>query len=213
MGVMPSATRHKRPADAVPYDRHAGLGRLRSWPGHAGLRDTGEVPLWIQVALPIFTALLGGAAGFGFSRLDKNLDRQREWLDAQAAAKAAADAAKAAADAAAEAARARELAEKIPRFSIQRSRTGYQLENLSPNPATDISLAFDDYPREKVKGLPNKPFSLGPMDWVVFRTPTSNKSSQPPRVWIRCAEIAEPIPLPLEEEEPVWPRGRQIYPE
>jgi hypothetical protein len=175
-------------------------GLSARWP--SGLRDTGRVPVWLQVVLPLVTAMMGGGVGFGFGRLGKALDRRMERLAAEAVAEAAA-----------EAERARELEEKLPRFIVVESGKEFVLQNFSRNPATDILVAFNDYPRKKAKGLPAEPFALGPMDWVRFRLPISKKFPEPPsHVWVKCAEIAESIPIRLRLVEPL-PRGQWIRPE
>ena len=152
-GVVLPVVGDERPSGAMP-NSDVDLEHLRCWLAHPGLRDTDKMPVWMQVVLPIFTALLAGSTGLWFARLGKTLDRRRERLEAEAAA---------------EAKRARWLAEKLPRFVLTRYAKGmsfeivkgYSLENMSRYPATGISVTFADYPREKVKGLPDEPFTLG----------------------------------------------------
>jgi hypothetical protein len=102
------------------------------------------------------------------------------------------------------------LEQTLPRFVGGRADDGkgFWFRNLSRNSATDVRVAFNDYPREKVKGLPSEPFALGPMDWVRFRLPKSDNVPRPLYIWIRCAEIADSIPLLL--DEPPFDPGRLI---
>jgi type II secretory pathway pseudopilin PulG len=138
----------------------------------------------MQVVLPIVTALLAGGAGLWFGRLGKALDRRRERLDVEAAA---------------EAERAFLLAgkraAKLPRFALTQRVKGYTLENYSRHPATGISVTFTDYPREKVKGLPDEPFALGSQERVDFRLPGTKDLIEMPQMWVMCAEYANPVPV------------------
>jgi hypothetical protein len=144
----------------------------------------------MQVALPIFTALLGGGAGFGFVRLDKALDRRRERLDAEAAAQAAA-----------ERERAFRLARRLPGLNVLIvSGGGFRLENLGKKAATGIYVTFNGYPREEVKGLPDEPFALGAHEGVDFRLPGIGELPDAPQMWVMCAEYAEPVMMGFLEE-------------
>jgi hypothetical protein len=144
----------------------------------------------MQVALPIFTALLGGAAGFGFVRLDKALDRRHERLDADAVARDAA-----------ERERAARLARRLPGLTVgMLSGGGFRLGNASMKAATGISVTFNGYPREEVKGLPDEPFALGAGETVDFRLPGIGELPDAPQMWVKCAEYAEPVYMGFLEE-------------
>ncbi|MEV4144200.1 hypothetical protein AB0J40_11055 [Amycolatopsis sp. NPDC049691] len=155
------------------------------------MRDTCRMPLWLQIALPIFTALLGGAAALGFTRLGKALDRRRERLDTRKAAEAARTGWLAA-----------KAASRLPSFSCRQLQKGFRLENLSRNPATGISVTFAGYPREKVKGLPDEPFDLAPYETVDFRLPGTKDLLELPQMWVMCREYAEPVAIGIIES---WP--------
>jgi hypothetical protein len=145
----------------------------------------------MQVVLPIFTALLGAGAGLGFARLGKVLDRRREQLDAEAAE---------------EAARAHWLAEKqaakLPMFVVLPLEKGFRLENLSQHRATGISITFNDYSREKVKGLPDEPFTLDAYERVEFRLPGAKEMLEMPNMWVMCTEYAKPALVQVPDK---WP--------
>ncbi|MGQ0774966.1 MAG: hypothetical protein ACT4NY_11210 [Pseudonocardiales bacterium] len=61
-------------------------------------------------------------------------------------------------------------------------------------------LTADDYPREKVKGLPDEPFDLDAFKYVDFRLPGTREMLELPQMWVMCAEFAK---YP-ETAKPVW---------
>jgi hypothetical protein len=134
------------------------------------------MPAWLQIALPIFTALLGGGVGFGFGRLGKAMDRRQERKDAD--------------DAEAKAAQLRK-----PVFAVEHiSGALYRLVNVGEADATRVHFSDRDESYAQIGGRPER-IALGVHAAHEFNISVTDQLSFPARLLVMCDQFDEPAPV------------------
>ncbi len=134
------------------------------------------MPVWLQIALPIFTALLGGGVGFAFGRLGKALDRRQERRDAQ---------------------ELQENAEKErkPRFDVQHiSGVLYRLVNIGELDASGVHFDDKDESYAQIGGRPER-IHLGIKASHEFNICVTDQLPMPSRILVICDQFDKPEPL------------------
>ncbi|MFJ8815451.1 hypothetical protein [Amycolatopsis thermoflava] len=127
------------------------------------------MPLWLQISLPIFTALLGGSVGFAFGRVNKALDRRIERKEEEAA--------------------------RAPAFDLTSvSGSKYRLTNIGDARATSITLDLGDGNRVITRDLPDS-FDLVPRQSITFLLMGSWSTGSVDQVMVCCDELADPYPV------------------
>ncbi|UKD58589.1 hypothetical protein L3Q65_18300 [Amycolatopsis sp. FU40] len=133
------------------------------------------MPGWLQIILPIVTALLGGGVGFGFGRLGKALDRRQDRKDAEAA---------------------RVLAEQMrrPAFAVEHVKgTLYRLVNVGDADATRVHFSDRDESYAQIQYRPER-VTLGIGAAHEFGILTTDALPLPGRVLVMCDQFDEPVP-------------------
>ncbi|MDX3192107.1 hypothetical protein PV458_27165 [Streptomyces sp. MN03-5084-2B] len=133
------------------------------------------MPVWLQITLPIITALLGGGVGFGFGRLGKALDRRQDQKDAEAA-------------------RARAEETRRPAFAVEHVRGAlYRLVNIGDADATRVRFSDRDESYAQIQYRPER-ISLGIGAAHEFGILTAEEMPLPGRVMVMCDQFDKPVP-------------------
>jgi hypothetical protein len=131
------------------------------------------MPVWLQVALPIFTALLGGSVVFGFGRLNKAMDRRQEQKDAETA-------------------KAEVEQSRRPAFSIEHmSGVLYRLVNTGNAEATGVRFTGDEEDLQLVGDRPEG-IALGLHAGHEFYIASVEELPQPTRILVMCDQFETP---------------------
>ncbi|WP_410596500.1 hypothetical protein [Amycolatopsis sp. lyj-23] len=132
------------------------------------------MPVWLQIVLPVFTAVLG----FGLGRLSKALDRRQERKDEQALQAKAEEARK-------------------PRFVVEHVRGElYRLVNVGERDASGVYFDDKDESFTQIGGRPER-IQLGVRAAHEFNICVTDQFQMPSRVLIICDQFDEPEPASI----------------
>lgn len=135
--------------------------------------NNGCMPVWLQITLPIVTALLGGGVGFGFGRLGKALDRRQDRKDAEVTRVQAEQA-------------------RRPAFAVEHvSGALYRLVNIGEADATRVHFSDRDESYAQIQYRPER-ISLGIGAAHEFGILTAEAMPLPGRVMVMCDQFDEP---------------------
>jgi hypothetical protein len=125
------------------------------------------MPTWLQITLPILTALLGGTVGFGFGRLGKVMDRRQERKEAEAA--------------------------KAPDFMITHvDGVLYRLINDGDVDASGVRFDLSGVPDYQVREAPEG-VRIPIRDGHEFSIMSADELPLPSRLLVVCDQLSEPV--------------------
>lgn len=132
------------------------------------------MPVWLQVVLPLFTAVLG----FGFGRLSKVLDRRQERKDAQELL-------------------AKAEKNRKPRFLVDHVRGElYRLVNVGDLGASGVHFDDKDESLAQISGRPER-IQLGIKASHEFYICLTDQLPMPSRLLVACDQLDEPEPVSI----------------
>jgi hypothetical protein len=136
--------------------------------------NNARMPVWLQITLPIVTALLGGGVGFGFGRLGKALDRRQDRKDEEVAS-------------------VRPEQMRRPAFAIEHVNGAlYRLVNIGDADATGVHFSDRDESYAQIQYRPER-ISLGIGAAHEFGVLTAEEMRLPGRVMVMCDQPDGPV--------------------
>lgn len=130
--------------------------------------------MWLQIALPIFTAMAGAAGGFAFGRIGSAMDRRREQREAEAA--------------------------RAPQFSLTwYNGDTYRVTNGGDMAASNIRIDFGNerFEAQNVVGMPDSP-TLDSGESFTFLMLATLGIPMPAQARVYCDELpsGQPVAVP-----------------